>query len=80
MRLTNITEVEAFKNAIEQCKGDVWLESNQGDRYNLKSSLSQYIALSALLTIHGSELELFCQDTTDEHFFFEFFHKHPETL
>ena len=44
MKLNNTNEIEAFKSAIKACKGDVWLESSSGDRYNLKSVFSQYIA------------------------------------
>lgn len=80
MKLTNITEFEAFKRAVAQCKGDVWLESPDGDKYNLKSTFSQYIAFGALLSDRGDELELFCQYETDEHFFYQFFQKFPEVL
>ena len=48
MRLRNIAEIEAFKEAISVAKNDVWLESPNGDRYNLKSELSQYLALGTL--------------------------------
>ena len=81
MRLHRIKgEFEAFKKAVEQCKGQVWLDTPGGDKFNLKSEFSYYVALGALLDEHGSDLELYCQDTTDEHFFYEFFNKYPETL
>ena len=80
MRLTNITEYDAFKRAIDQCKGDVWLESPEGDKYNLKSMFSQYLAIGAMLNTHGEELELYCQYSTDEHYFYDFFQRYPETL
>ena len=37
MRLTNISEVNIFINLVNECKGDVWLESVDGDKINLKS-------------------------------------------
>lgn len=81
MRLHRIkSEFEAFKKAVEQCKGQVWLETPEGDKFNLKSEFSYYIALAALLNEHGNELDLYCQYSTDEHFFYEFFNKYPETL
>lgn len=81
MKLNRIKgEFEAFKKAIDQCKGTVWLESPQGDVFNLKSEFSYYIALAALLDEHGSELDLYCQYPTDEHFFYDFFTKYPEAL
>ena len=59
MKLTNIKQVEDFIAAVNRAHSNVWLVSPQGDRYNMKSALSQYIALGALLGQHGDELELF---------------------
>lgn len=78
MRLTNKVQVEDFLKAINQAKGDVWLVSPQGDRYNMKSALTQYIALGELLGQHGDELELFCDNKEDEGIFIGFFLDHPE--
>lgn len=78
MKLTNITQVEDFLAAVNKARSDVWLVSQQGDRYNMKSALSQYIALGALLGEHGDELELFCDNKQDEGLFIEFFIHHPE--
>lgn len=33
----------AFINAVKNCSGDVFLQTKEGDRLNLKSSLCQYI-------------------------------------
>ena len=49
MKLKNIKEVEAFRKVIHDCEGDVYLKSPEGDVFNLKSSLSEYIALGRLL-------------------------------
>ena len=80
MRLTKTTEVEAFRAAINSCRGDVWLETPDGDRFNLKSLFSQYIALGAMLEMNGDELELFCALREDEAHFFKFFSEYPEAL
>ena len=80
MRLKNIQEINGFRSAVYQCQGNVWLESPQGDKYNLKSPFSYYIALSELLRERGNELEIFCQLPTDEQFFYEYFQEHPEVL
>lgn len=80
MVMTNINQVHNFLSVVDKCKSDVWLESQQGDKYNLKSALSQYIAMGALLSNHGNELELFCADRDDEKLFFEFFKNNPEVL
>lgn len=78
MKLRNISVLNAFIGAVNQSKGAVWLESPDGDKFNLKRQFSQYIALSALLSSHGDSLELFCSDPNDEALFFEFFSNNPE--
>lgn len=79
MRLYNMTELNEFLAIVNSCEGSVWLESNAGDKFNLKSNLSQYIALGALLEHDGSELELFCTSREDEAKFIAFFRDHPAT-
>lgn len=79
MKLSKV-EINDFRAAVDACHGDVWLESPRGDKYNLKSIFSQYIALDALLSQHGDELELYCALSEDESNFFKFFHEHPEVL
>ena len=66
MKLKNIKEVEAFRKVIHECEGDVYLKSPEGDVFNLKSSLSEYIALGQLLSEQGDNLELFADKREDE--------------
>lgn len=80
MRLTNIKEVDNFLKTVNECKGDVWLESMDGDKINLKSKLSQYIAISALISCEADKLELFCSEAADETRFYNFFSENPEVL
>lgn len=80
MVLKNKIEITDFLTAVKNSKGDVWLESKQGDKYNLKSTLSRYVAIGALLADHGNELELFCSNAVDEGLFYNFFEKYPDTL
>ena len=77
MRLKNIEEVNAFLATVDACNGDVWLTSQYGDKFNLKSKLSQYIAMSALLRDADEVLELFCALKEDEVKFLNFFLEHP---
>ena len=72
MKLKNSVQVNAFVEAVSRCKGNVFLRSLQGDIFNMKSSLSQYIAMGALLGEHGDELELFCEKNEDEPIMLEF--------
>ena len=80
MKLANITEVDNFLKVVDECSGSVWLESVEGDKINLKSKLSQYIAISALISCEADKLELFCSEYKDEQRFFKFFHENPEVL
>ena len=66
MKLTNITDIQKFTAAVNACEGDVYLKSVEGDVFNLKSSLSQYIAIGRLLEESGDNLELFAQTREDE--------------
>ena len=66
MKLSNITDVQKFTAAVNACQGDVYLKSVEGDVFNLKSSLSQYIAIGRLLEESGDSLELFAQSREDE--------------
>ena len=80
MKLKNEIEINEFLNAVNRAKHPVYLVSVEGDRYNLKSTLSRYVAIAELIKDYGMELELFCDDKNDEKYFFGFFLSHPEVL
>ncbi|WP_167957817.1 polya polymerase [Anaerosporobacter faecicola] len=50
MKITNISNPEAFFEMIDSCKGKVELVSGEGDRLNLKSKLSQYVSLAKVFS------------------------------
>ena len=50
MTLTNVANVDKLLKAIEECEGKVELVTEQGDRFNLKSKLSQYVSFVKILT------------------------------
>lgn len=77
MKFKNAIDVNDFLQTVEECDGEVWLESNYGDKYVLKSLFSRYIALSALLSEQGDRLELYCQLPEDRTKFYKYFHEHP---
>ena len=56
MKIKNIKDVEAFLTTVNKCNGDVILTSVYGDKLNLKSKLTQYIAIAKLLGEHGEEI------------------------
>lgn len=80
MKLQKISQVQLFLDVVNSCQGDVWLTSAYGDKYNLKSLLTQYVAVAALLGDKGDELELWCSDKADEFKFLKLFEEHPEIL
>ena len=50
MKVKNITDVEKFFKVIDECKGKVELVTDEGDRLNLKSKLTQYVALAKIFS------------------------------
>lgn len=80
MKIKNDVVLHDFLAAIDRCKGDVYLISPFGDRYNLKSELSKYVAIGALLAKDGDNLELFCEHKEDEGYLLDFFNHNPEVF
>jgi len=66
MKLHNITNVDAFFKVIDSCKGKVELVSEEGDRLNLKSKLSQYFSMAKLFSDGTiNEMEIVAYDAED---------------
>lgn len=80
MKLRNINDVNDFLTTVEKCRGEVYLTSQYGDMFCLKSYISRYIALGALLGEHGDELEIYCEYKEDESKFMNFFREHERVL
>lgn len=73
--LKNINDLDAFRTAVRQCKGDVILRSTDGlEEFNLKSKLSEFIALGKLADAHGDKYEIFCMDRADEAILLKYFY------
>lgn len=66
MRLTNVKDIQKFVAAVNECEHGVYLKSPEGDVFNLKSSLSQYVAIGRLIEESGDSLELFADSREDE--------------
>ena len=49
MRLRSEADIQAFLDAVNACEGEVYLKSPEGDIFNLKSSMSRYIAIGRLI-------------------------------
>ena len=69
MRTFNMSNVDVhqFVQALDSCKGNVMLITDEGDKFNLKSKLSQLTGLMNL--IEGGKLvnaKIYCSDMDDE--------------
>ncbi|MBP3599864.1 MAG: hypothetical protein J6J30_02165 [Clostridia bacterium] len=72
IQLHNV-DFEDFIKAIDECKGDVYLETNDGDVLNLKSKLCQMIGLSTILkNTEVAEATIRCTNLEDESMLFRF--------
>ena len=75
MLLKNAKEIDKLIEAVNRCRGDVLLRSNDGrEEFNLKSVLSRYIAIGELCKDHGDRFEIYCMDRSDEGYMLNFFY------
>lgn len=60
-------DVSEFLNVLDTCEGKVYLVTNEGDKLNLKSKLSQLVGLTKLVE-GGKITEAFvlCDSPADE--------------
>ena len=66
-------EIKDFIAAIDQCKGDVFLETEEGDVLNLKSKLCQIAGLANILTgAVVAKATIRCSNPDDESLLFRF--------
>lgn len=66
MKLQNIENVEKFFKVINSCKGPVELISEEGDKINLKSKLSQCMAIAGMFShAYIRELDLVATEPED---------------
>lgn len=50
MKVQNIADIDKFFKVIDSCSGKVELVTEEGDRLNLKSKLSQYVSLANIFS------------------------------
>lgn len=76
MLLKNAKDIDHLIAAVSKCTGDVILRSQDGsETFNLKSTLSQYVAIARLCEDHGDNYEVYCLDKTDESYMLQFFYE-----
>ncbi|MGI6280127.1 MAG: hypothetical protein ACOYJS_06165 [Acutalibacteraceae bacterium] len=72
IHLHNI-DFDDFIKAIDRCRGDVYLETSEGDILNLKSKLSQMLGLATILkNTEIAEASIRCTNPEDETMLFRF--------
>ena len=75
MLLKNIHDVESFLKAVDRCRGQVLLRSADGlEQIDLKSKLSQYVAVERLHRNCGDEYEIYCMNKADENYLLAWFY------
>ena len=66
MKVKNVKDVEKLFKVIDECKGRIELVTNEGDRLNLKSKLTQYVALANVFADKTiGEMELIAHEPED---------------
>ena len=63
----NNVDVHEFVKALDNCKGKVYLITEEGDNFNLRSKLSQLTGIMPL--IMGGKIvnaKIYCSDLDDE--------------
>lgn len=66
MSLHNV-DVSEFLEVLDSCEGSVYLLTNEGDKVNLKSTLSRLVGLTRL--IEGGKITeacIICKNPSDE--------------
>ena len=66
-------DFKKFIQAVNMCKGDVFLVTSEGDKLNLKSRLCQLIGLAEI--VEGGkigEAQIICENPEDDSFLFRF--------
>ena len=66
MKIKNVKDIEGFFKVVDTCSGKVELVTDEGDRLNLKSKLSQYVSLAKVFSDDMiPEMELVVYDPDD---------------
>lgn len=72
--LKDYEHIQELHEAVQKCSADVYLIKNDGsEQFNLKSALSEFIALGRLAEKYGDQYEIFCQNAADEAILMRFY-------
>ncbi len=66
VKFSSVTDVDAFFQVVDSCRGKVELISGEGDRLNIKSKLNQYVSLVKIFSEETvGRLEVVAAEATD---------------
>lgn len=74
-------DIQDFISTIDSCKGDVFIETDEGDCLNLKSKLCQIMGIANILQgVMVSNVRIRCANPEDESLLFRLnlYHEVPE--
>lgn len=74
-------DIRDFIKTLDLCKGDVFLETDEGDCLNLKSKLCQMVGIANILNgIMVSDVKIRCTNAEDETLLFRLnlYHEVPK--
>ncbi len=66
MKIRNTQQLHVLENAIDRCNHSVWLESVQGERYDMKDEQGRHEGLERLMSDTNADLGLYANDRADE--------------
>ena len=64
---------DKFIEALEQCKGNVWLVTDEGDKLNLKSNFCRMLGIAKI--VEGgivNDARIICENPEDDSLMFRF--------
>ncbi len=65
MKIKNAQQLHVLENAIDHCNHSVWLESAQGERYDMKEEVSRKKGLERLMSDTNADLGLYANARED---------------
>lgn len=69
MKVNVIKDVTDFFKAVDSCEGNVYLTTKSGDKLNLKSELTKYVAVANIFSnnkiLSNLNVEIICDNSAD---------------
>ena len=76
MKVENIKNIDEFFGVINKCVGRVELITNDGDRLNLKSTLTKYVALAKVFSDGTIDsMEIVAHEAEDAQLIIKYMHE-----